>query len=295
MRSFKTFLEESRKAAIAALALTGAAMAAPPKPEATDYIINYMKEKEGFRPVAEPDKDAKGNPVVVGYGTTHVYPDTKKPIKVGEKITPEKGEELIKASIEKDITPKMEKIPGWDEMDPGKQAALMSFGYNVGHGFYGAKGFESITQNLKNKEWDKVPETLKKYNKGGGKVLRGLTTRREQEGKLWTSGLPTSTTEKPKQPQSKEFKPIKPPEPPEPPKPIKIIPIRTFDSKIKQPQQPQQQPKESEIPSEYEVKSGDSLSKIAKQQGKSLDDILKLNPEIKDPNKIKPGQKIKTK
>ena len=28
-----------------------------------------MKEKEGFRPVAEPDKDAKGNPVVVGYGT----------------------------------------------------------------------------------------------------------------------------------------------------------------------------------------------------------------------------------
>ena len=45
MKSFKTFLEESRKAMLAALALTGAAMAAPPKPEATDYIVDYMKQK----------------------------------------------------------------------------------------------------------------------------------------------------------------------------------------------------------------------------------------------------------
>ena len=35
MKSFKTFLEESRKAMLAALALTSAAMAAPPKPEVT--------------------------------------------------------------------------------------------------------------------------------------------------------------------------------------------------------------------------------------------------------------------
>ena len=268
MKSFKTFLEESRKAMLAALALTGAAMAAPPKPEATDYIVDYMKQKEGFRPVAEPDKDAKGNPVVVGYGTTHVYPDTKKPIKVGEKISPEKGEELIKASIEKDVTPAMEKIPNWDEMDAGKQAALLSFGYNVGHNFYGRKGFESITQNLKNKEWDKVPETLKMYNKGGGKVLGGLVKRREQEGKLWTTGLPNQP------------KPVQPTQPPQQ-KPQPAQPIQA---------QPPQQSTDS-----YEVKSGDNLSKIAKQQGKSLEDILKLNPEIKNPDQIKPGQKIKTK
>jgi GH24 family phage-related lysozyme (muramidase) len=274
MKSFKTFLEESRKAMLAALAVTGAAMAAPPKPEATDYIVDYMKEKEGFRPVAEPDKDAKGNPVVVGYGTTHVYPDTKKPIKVGEKITPEKAEQLIKSSIEKDITPAMEKIPNWDEMDAGKQAALLSFGYNVGHNFYGRKGFESITQNLKNKEWDKIPETLKKYNKGGGKVLRGLTTRREQEGKLWSSGLPTTQT--PKVETKPAIQPVQPTQTQAQPKPV---------------QQQQQSPSTDS----YEVKSGDNLSKIAKDQGKTLQDIMKLNPEIKNPDRIKPGQKIKTK
>ena len=281
MKSFKTFLEESRKAMLAALALTGAAMAAPPKPEATDYIVDYMKEKEGFRPVAEPDKDAKGNPVVVGYGTTHVYPDTKKPIKVGEKITPKKAEELIKSSIEKDVTPAMEKIPNWDQLDAGKQAALLSFGYNVGHNFYGAKGFETITKNLKNKEWDKVPETLKMYNKGGGKVLGGLVKRREQEGKLWTTGLPNQ--QKPVQPTQA------PQQKPQPAQPTQAQQQKPQPKPV-QPQQQTQQPTDS-----YEVKSGDNLSKIAKQQGKSLEDILKLNPEIKNPDQIKPGQKIKTK
>jgi GH24 family phage-related lysozyme (muramidase) len=267
MITFKQYLEENKKLALAALAITSAAMAAPPKPEATEYIVDYMKQKEGFRPVAEPDKDAKGNPVVVGYGTTHVYPDTKKSIKVGEKVTPEKAEELIKTSIDKDVTPKMEKIPSWDEMDAGKQAALLSFGYNVGHNFYGAKGFETITKNLKNKEWDKIPETLKMYNKGGGKVLGGLVKRREEEGKLWSSGLPSQEkpTEKPKEEKKVTLK------------------------------KPQEVNKTEEPTSDYEVKSGDNLTKIAKQHQKTVDEIIKLNPNIKDPNRIQPGQKIKTK
>ena len=45
--------------------------------------------------------------------------------------------------------------------------------------------------------------------------------------------------------------------------------------------------------SEYTVKSGDYLSVIAKNNGLSLQQLLKLNPEIKNPNLIKLGQKIK--
>jgi LysM repeat protein len=66
--------------------------------------------------------------------------------------------------------------------------------------------------------------------------------------------------------------------------------------KEQQAQQQAAKPKEeTEISSDYEVKPNDSLSKIAKQQGKTLDEIIKLNPQIKDPNKIQPGQKIKVK
>jgi GH24 family phage-related lysozyme (muramidase) len=45
----------------------------------------------------------------------------------------------------------------------------------------------------------------------------------------------------------------------------------------------------------HEVVSGDTLGGIAKKYGKSIQDIQRLNPHIKDPNKISIGQKIKTK
>ena len=43
----------------------------------------------------------------------------------------------------------------------------------------------------------------------------------------------------------------------------------------------------------YSVKSGDTLSQIAKKQGTTLKALLAANPGIKDPNKIRVGQKIK--
>ena len=42
----------------------------------------------------------------------------------------------------------------------------------------------------------------------------------------------------------------------------------------------------------HEVKSGESLTGLAKQWGMSLDQILQLNPTITDPNKISVGQQI---
>ena len=42
----------------------------------------------------------------------------------------------------------------------------------------------------------------------------------------------------------------------------------------------------------YVVKTGDTLSKIAKRNGITLAQLLQLNPSIKDPNKIKLGDKI---
>jgi len=45
----------------------------------------------------------------------------------------------------------------------------------------------------------------------------------------------------------------------------------------------------------HQVVSGDTLGAIAKKNNTTVQDIQKLNPDIKDPNAIKPGQKIKTK
>jgi len=45
-------------------------------------------------------------------------------------------------------------------------------------------------------------------------------------------------------------------------------------------------------PIKIKVKSGDTLTGIAKKHGVTLDSILQANPQIKDPNKIKVGQKV---
>jgi len=42
----------------------------------------------------------------------------------------------------------------------------------------------------------------------------------------------------------------------------------------------------------YRVKEGDTLSEIARDKGTTLGKIAEANPEIKDLNKVKPGQKI---
>ena len=42
----------------------------------------------------------------------------------------------------------------------------------------------------------------------------------------------------------------------------------------------------------YVVKAGDTMSKIARKYGLTVDQILAANKSIKNPNRIKPGDKI---
>jgi N-acetylmuramoyl-L-alanine amidase len=49
------------------------------------------------------------------------------------------------------------------------------------------------------------------------------------------------------------------------------------------------------MPDYYVVQPGDTLSNIAKHVGVSVEQLLKWNPEIKDPNKIQVGQRIRLK
>ena len=44
--------------------------------------------------------------------------------------------------------------------------------------------------------------------------------------------------------------------------------------------------------SEYAIKPGDTLNKIAQSNGTTVDAIMKANPQIKDPNKISAGAKL---
>jgi lysozyme len=119
----------------------------------------------------------------VGYGATRTLDG--KPWVMGQKITKQLAEDLLRIQIAEVFLPKLRKIPHWFEMNNNQRSALLSFAYNLGENFYGADGFETITRVLKNKEWSKVPQALMLYRNPGSKFEKGLRARRQQEGQLW--------------------------------------------------------------------------------------------------------------
>ena len=74
-------------------------------------------------------------------------------------------------------------------MNDEMKSSLLSFSYNLGAGFYGAGGFNTISKNLREKDWKVIPKTLELYINPGSNVEKGLLRRRIAEGKLWMEGL----------------------------------------------------------------------------------------------------------
>jgi GH24 family phage-related lysozyme (muramidase) len=111
------------------------------------------------------------------------------PFYIGETITKEEGEKLLIYQLNKEFLPPLQKIPYWNEMTEEMRGSLLSFSYNLGAGFYDADGFNTISRNLREKDWKAIPKTLELYRNPGSKVEAGLLRRRRREGLLWREGL----------------------------------------------------------------------------------------------------------
>jgi GH24 family phage-related lysozyme (muramidase) len=147
---------------------------------------SLISGSEGMRNSAYWDQT--GKVWTIGKGST-THPDGR-PVRQGDTISTEQADQYMQHYVNKNLVPKLEKIPTWSKMNDNQRGALISFGYNVGPNFYGSKGFETISKALSSEQTlGSVPGALKLYNKSGGKVLRGLVTRREAEGSLWNSPI----------------------------------------------------------------------------------------------------------
>ena len=60
-------------------------------------------------------------------------------------------------------------------------AAILDFVYNLGSGRLKTS---TLRRKINARQWADVPVELMKWNKAGGKVLRGLTLRRQVEANL---------------------------------------------------------------------------------------------------------------
>lgn len=147
--------------------------------------IKLIKEFEGCKLKAYPDPLTGGLPITIGWGSTRDFDYT--PFKKDRIITQEYADRLLEHDILNRYLPTLQKIPYWNEMNDNKRGVLLSFAYNLGAGFYGSSNFNTITRNLKEKNWKVIPETLKMYRNPGTNVEAGLLRRRIAEGKLWSS------------------------------------------------------------------------------------------------------------
>jgi lysozyme len=111
-----------------------------------------------------------------GYGATF-YEDGTRVRLTDPPITRERAEALLLWMLRTVYLPTVVKLcPGVD--NPKRLAALIDFTFNLGQGNLKAS---TLRRRVNAGNWDAVPAELRKWTRGGGRVLRGLVLRREAE------------------------------------------------------------------------------------------------------------------
>lgn len=144
--------------------------------------INLIKRFEGCRLSAY--RDPVGI-VTIGYGWTK--PIDGRPLTMGMKITQAKADSLLKEGL-KSYEAKVNKYNGKYNWSQNQFDALVSFCYNIGN-------IDGLTANG-TRSINEIAAKITSYNKAGGKVLPGLTNRRNAEKQLFLSA-PSSDPESP--------------------------------------------------------------------------------------------------
>lgn len=144
----------------------------------SDKGIKIICESETFK--AKPYLCPAGIPTI-GYGSTCYENGTKVTLK-NTPITEQRAIAMLKCHIDKIVAPTIKKLIK-TELNQNQYDALCSFIYNVGDG-----NFKSSTL-LKKVNANRFDPTIQnefmKWVHAGGKVLKGLVTRRMKEGNLY--------------------------------------------------------------------------------------------------------------
>lgn len=144
----------------------------------SDYsaAVRLIKQFEGFRPVAYK---CPAGIWTIGYGSTSI--DGIK-VKQGDTITEQAALDDIYRrlnEIDKQITAVV-RVP----LNSNQLNALLDFVYNLGIGNFRSS---TLLRKLNDSDYRGAADELLRWNKSGGKVLNGLTRRREAERDLFLS------------------------------------------------------------------------------------------------------------
>jgi len=141
--------------------------------------IDLIKHFEGLVLKAYVDPATGNEPITIGYGTTR-YPDGKK-VKLGDTCTEQQATDYLTHDV-KEFSIKVAELLKQPVTD-NQFGAITSFAYNVGVGNLSSSTL--LKKVNKNPNDATIAAEFAKWNKAAGKVMKGLTRRREAESKLY--------------------------------------------------------------------------------------------------------------
>jgi lysozyme len=112
--------------------------------------------------------------LTIGFGSTHN-------VKEGMIWTQEQADEALFKEATACIGQALKASPVLTGESPKRQAAIADFIYNCGITKY---NISTLKKKVDAKDWPNAINEIKKWNKGGGKVLKGLVKRRAKEAEL---------------------------------------------------------------------------------------------------------------
>lgn len=143
----------------------------------TKEIKDFVKAKEGLSLTAYL---CPAGVWTIGYGNTFYESGIK--VKQGDKISKERAELLFNNTFE-NFALQVKQLVFKSTLNDNQFSALVSFAYNVG---IGALKSSTLLKKVKANPNDKtIANEFAKWNKGGGKVLAGLTSRRAKESDIY--------------------------------------------------------------------------------------------------------------
>ena len=139
--------------------------------------LDLTESSEGLRLTSYPDPGTGDEPWTIGWGHTgfDVAPN--------QTITHEEAVELLKADMHhaENAVKRLVTV----QLTQGQYDALVDFAFNCG---VGNLHNSSLLRYVNENRMEEADEEFKKWNKGGGHVLAGLTARRDKEAALFAQG-----------------------------------------------------------------------------------------------------------
>ena len=140
--------------------------------------IDLIKTWEGKRLTAYPDPATGGEPFTIGFGhTSRAGPPA---VKKGMRITDQQATDILKADLvkfEDAVVKALTKCPTANQF-----AAMVSLCFNIGPGAFSKS---SVVRKFNAGDTAGAANAFLLWNRAAGKVMAGLTRRREAEKKLF--------------------------------------------------------------------------------------------------------------